>query len=196
MTSAEKCSKRELNLDHAFFFPGLELVSYQGWSMSQDSSCVFSLGHCYHAGCREVTCISSVIFPITCLVYRTHCNCFSVFPVILMASVVSTTFLLSSVLSRESERCVLRCPEESFHSCCSLRAPVSKSSRPLSLPPSLDYWCAPWTSPPALNSPVLPSVNFSHSLQKGNFLLPAQKGAWVLLGRAGLLEEHHPHPQH
>lgn len=156
---------------------------------------MFSLGYCYHAGCREVTCISSVIFPITCLVYRTHCNCFSVFLVILVASVVSTTFLLSSVLSRESERYVLGCPEESFHSCCSLRPPVSKSSRSLSLPPHLIVDVLLELHHP-LNSPVLPSVNFSHSLQKGNFLLLAQKAAWVLLGRAGLLEEHHPHPQH
>lgn len=156
--------------------------------MSQDSSCVFSLGYCYLAGCREVTWISSVIFPITCLVYRTHCNCFSVFLVILM---VSTAFLLSSVLSRESERYILRCPEEPFHSCCSLRPPVSKSSRPLSLPPHLIVDVLLELHHP-LNSPVLPSVNFSHSLQKGNFLQLAQKAAWVLLGRAGLLEEHHP----
>lgn len=195
MTSAEKWSKKELSLDHAFFSPGLELVSHQGWPMSQDSSCVFSLEHCDHAGCREVTCISSVIFPVTCLVYRTHCTCFSVFPVILLASVVSTAFLLWSVLLRESEHSALCCPEESFHSCCSCIHPF-QSPPGLSLCPSLDYWCAPRTSPPTLNSLVLPSVNFSHSLQNGHFLLLAQKPAWVLLGRTGLMGEHLPQPQH
>lgn len=125
--------------------------------MSQDSMCVFSLGHCYHAGCREVTCISSVVFPIlTCLVYRTHCNCFSVFPVMLVASVVSTALLLWSVLSWESERSVLRCPGESFHSCCSLHPPVSKSSRPLSLPP---HWL------------LMCSLNFTTHIEQSNSAL-------------------------
>lgn len=142
---------------------------------------VCSLWDSYHAGCREVLCISSVVFPIPSLVYRTHCNCFSVFPAILVASMVSTAW--------ESEHSVLRCPEESFHSCCSLHPPASLSA------PSLDYWCAPWTSPPTLNSLILPSVNFSHSA-KWHFLLLVQKAAWVLLGRAGLLEEHCSHPQH